>query len=172
MLENPQENKFKDSQGKELTVALLWEHSSDKSNALYTLKDYHFEHDGKVIYSLERLFLEEMDITGYLFAEKYFNSFTQWNRLKSSRQNIHGKRLNETIESWYEELRIKLQALGLKGIINEAKTSDRPYQSNKYLDDAGWEAKTPAKKKKAREDLKQDKTVVADAERLGIRVVK
>ena len=72
--------KFKDKQGRYLTAGLFYETSTDKSTALYTLKDYDHEVNGIKYPSLKKLYLEMCDVTEYAFATEHMGSWNQWKR--------------------------------------------------------------------------------------------
>ena len=104
------ENKsiFKDSMGRYFTKSLFYETAEKRRYAaIYTLKDYDIERNGKTYLSLKKLYLAEADPTEYLFANKYFHSFEQWERI------VNNKMFTRIIDTWRRELELKLRAEGL-----------------------------------------------------------
>lgn len=165
-------DKLKDKMGRPLTQSLFLECGYNTEFAVYTLGDTDKEYEGKVYPSLKRLFLEEEDVTGYLFANKYLLGWKHWQRLKANQV------LLRHIEEWEAEIEIRLKALGIKGIIDVA-ASDTGFQANRWLAERGWVQRSAGRPSKEELDrsIDEDKRLLdkysSDIERLGmLKVVK
>lgn len=128
-------NKLVDSGGKPLTQSMFLELGySDYS--YYTLKDNHYEYEGTLYPSLKQLYLEELDPTEYIFANKYLLSWKHWQRL------CENKIIRRHIDDWRLELELKIRFMGIKATIDAAKTGN--YQAAKWLAERGWGEKRQA----------------------------
>jgi hypothetical protein len=159
---------FKDEQNKYRTQALFYEYYIDQSHAVFTLADEDREIDGKVYYSLKKLYLEIADPTEYLFAMQVFKSYPHWLRLRKYF-------LKDRINSWVEELDLKLRAEGIKQNIIAANKGN--YNAAKWLADRGWEQQRGRPSKAEKEGkLKQDAALINDVEkdmaRIGLVAIK
>lgn len=162
--------RFKDDRGHWFTSGLFYELAQDKSFSIYTIKEEDIEVEGKMYLSLKKLYLEDMDPTEYLFAEKYLGCWNQWQRISSMRNMYSGKRVKEIIQGWRDELRLKIKALAIKNIMLKS-LDDKGYQAAKYLADAGWDTS----KRRGKDDAEVKKVkaeVLDDAQRLGLKLVK
>ena len=158
---------FKTHNGIRLTKALFLEQSyGDESCVLYTLSDSDHPKGYKSIY---RLFMAMEDPTEFLFAEKYFDSYDHWLKI---RESVWFKPLHERMA---RDLELKLKALSIQAIRQEAADpSNRSfYTANKYLAEKGYNTevtKSVSKKDvKAKADALFD-TLEDDASRIGISV--
>ena len=162
-MENPvlpsSPNKFKNDSGAWLLKALFFETTlADKSQVVYTLKDE--DHEGYP--SLYKLYLDTGDITEYEFASLHLGGWDHWCRLQKCSW------FTPYLERWREELRLKLKAKALRGVISEAQSSSRnAFAANKFLVQEGW--KEPEKSKRGRPskaeiDKERDKLLEFDAE--------
>ena len=123
--------KFKNASGRRYTKALFFETimDSDKSTAVYTLKDQ--DHAG--LPSLNRLYLELADPTEYLYATKYLEVWEHWQELCACVW------FEPYVDRWRVELELKLKAEALARIKAEARsTSKNAFTANKLLLDGGW----------------------------------
>ena len=59
------------------------ENTEDRSLVLYTLKDYDIEVGGRAIPSIHRLYVEAEDPVEYDFANRYFDNWNHWDKLRS-----------------------------------------------------------------------------------------
>lgn len=121
-----------------LTKALFLEQSySDKTYIRFTLKNY--DHEG--LPSLYRLYMEEMDPTEVVFAQKHLGGWQHWKELQEC---IWFK---PYLTVWREELELRLKAKALANIrsVSLDGESKSCYDANKFLLSGGW--KTPEEKK-------------------------
>jgi hypothetical protein len=135
-------NKFKDDvTGNLLTQSLFLELTyGNTDNALYTLKEDDYEHNGKQYLSIKKLYLEIADPTEYEFAKKCFDSWAHWKRLCEKTTNLH-----PYIAAWREELEVKLRSQGVRGVMLEAYSEGKgALQAAKWLADKGWTEKRTA----------------------------
>lgn len=140
--------RLKDSQGRPLTQGLFLEVAYDTKYAVYTKKDEDFEYEGVVYPSLKRLYLEMEDPIEYDFANKYLLNWQQWQRI------CNNKLFKKEIDSWREELELKIRAGALKGLADAAYSKDN-VQAFKYLLEKGWEkrgAGRPTKKQQEHDE--------------------
>ncbi len=119
--------QFKTEQGVFLTKSLFFEMVSyaEKPYVVYTLKNE--DHQGYP--SLRRLYLEEADPTEYDFANKYLAGWDHWKRLCESEW------FKPYLESWREELELKLKSQAYKRMMQEAQDnfSKNKLAANKYI---------------------------------------
>jgi hypothetical protein len=116
---------FKSEAGQHYTKSLFVELTQEPSVAIYSLKDYDFEKDGKIYPSIKRLFVETEDSSEYFFATTYFDS---WKHYKKLLQNIWFRSM---IEEAREELSVRLAAKNLHQIRKKADSGD--LKANQYL---------------------------------------
>lgn len=103
-------------------------HKEFKEAPRYTLQDVDGEYP-----SLRRLYFLEEDLTEYLFAVKYFDSWAHWQRI------CECKWFKPYIEAWRTELEIKLKAEALRSIIEESRLGGKnSYNAKQYLIAKGW----------------------------------
>lgn len=141
-------SKLRDSKGHPLTQSLFLECGYQTDYAMYTLKDEDHEYEGKLYPSIKRLYLEMEDVLEYEFANAYFLGWSHWKRL------YENKLLTAHIDSWREELELKIRCMAVKGIL-DMTASEQPFQALKWLHDKGWIQKgvgRPATKAKQKEE--------------------
>ena len=129
-----------DERGRYKTLSLFLEIAYDK-DAIFTLKDYDHEYNGKMYYSLKKLFLEESDPTEYQFATKYLAGWDHWQRL------CNNKVLAQHIEKWRIELELKLRSEGVRWIVNSARKKQN-WLAAKFLAEKGWEVRAAGRPSK------------------------
>lgn len=158
-------SKFKSSQGVYLTKQLFYEVCSDKSSALYTLKDYDLTVDGVTYPSILRLFVSEGDETGFIFAKKYFDSWKHYKKL------LQAPWFSNVIVEAKEELSVKQAAEALLQVSKKARDGD--LRANQYLLEKKWVDKDsvgrPSKaaiKEEANKLFQQSDLVSEDAARI------
>ncbi len=140
-------SKFVDTRGHPLTQSLFLENGYITDRAIYTLKMTDHTFKGKVYPSLGRLFIEMEDVIEYDFANKYLLGWSHWKRLYEN--NL----LTEHIDSWREELQLKLRSMAFKSIL-DATASEQSFQASKWLMEKGWMPKSagrPPTKEKEKE---------------------
>lgn len=121
-------SKFKTDQGVFLTKSLFFEmvSYSDKPYCVYTLKN---EDHPQGYPSLRRLYLEEADPTEYTFATKHLDGWDHWKRL------LECEWFKPYVESWREELELKLKSQAYKRMMAEAEDnlSKNKLAANKFI---------------------------------------
>ena len=143
-----------DNGGKPLTQSLFLEIAySDK--AVYSLKEYHCEHEGKTYPSLKLLYLEMEDPTEYDFAMKYLLGFKHWKRL------YENKLIGRHIDEWREELEMKLRSRAVKHMLTSAAEGN--YQAAKWFADRGWTNKGAGRPSKL--DIEREKKFQANVDK-------
>jgi len=141
---------LKDTTGRFLTKALFLE-TCDKAGSfdpVFTLKDEDDPITG--LPSLRRLFLEEMDPSEFVFAEKHLGGIRHWRKLCAL------KWFQPFVEQWREDLDQKLVAHGIKAMVEMADKKD---SAAKWLAQRGWrQTKNPVGRptKEDQERLAQD----------------
>ena len=102
---NKDNNPFKDSRNREVTKSLFVEYNSKNNDIvpMYTLRETDYVWEGEVKPSLKQLFLESEDLTEYVFAKTYFNSFRQWRRISNLPE------IKPHVEEWREELELRIK---------------------------------------------------------------
>ena len=127
-------DKLRDSIGKIRTVSLFLEPAYNATDeAVFTLKDQDYTYKDRFYYSLKKIYLEIADPTEYRFAIAVFNSWDQWQRMCGN------KTLEPYITAWREELEIKLRAMGIKNIIEVAKSTDaKALQAMRWVAEGSW----------------------------------
>jgi hypothetical protein len=159
-------SKFKGTQGHWLTKKLFLETcGGDLERVIYTIREEDKEYRGITYPSIQRIFVELEDPTEYFIATEYFGSWKHWVIVSEGL-------LKNEIESWRDELEVRLRAKGLKQIIGLSVTGDRA--ASKILLDKGWSKRTagaPSKQEKAGE-LKKQASITSivdnDLKRLGL----
>ena len=153
-----------------LTQSLFYETSDVPDNIIYTLKGDDF----KGFPSLKRLYLETSDLTEYEFATTHLGGWHHWQTLCKS------PFFQTYLAEWRTELELKLKAMALRNIVDEAKGGEKnSFSANKFLVARGWIDKEtepnrrgrPSKEeisRKAEEIAFEDKQIQEDLERLGI----
>lgn len=139
-----------------LTKALFLETSTPEERHLvrYTTRDS----DVGNIPSIVRLFLECEDPTEYDFANKYFEGWTHWDKVRRSAY------FSQTYENMKLQLELKLQARALRNIMFEAEDGGRnAYQANKYLVEKGYRPKETSHGKRGRPSKDELKTQLEKA---------
>lgn len=152
-LEIPRESLV-DERGRFKTLSLFLEISYDK-DAIFTLKDYDFEYDGKMYYSLKKIFLDESDPTEYQFATKHLAGWDHWQKI------CNNKVLALHINKWRAELDLKLRSEGIRWIINSARKKQN-WLAAKFLAEKGWEVRAPGRPSK--EDIERETKIQASIE--------
>ena len=159
---------FVDDRGRFRTLSLFLEIDYDK-DALFTLKEYDHEYNGKTYPSLKRLFLETSDPTEYIFATKHLASWDHWQKICAN------KVLALHVNKWRYELELKLRSEGVQWVIKSARHKQN-WLAAKFLAEKGWETRIagrPSKEEVERELKIQsdiDSEYTEDLER--IRLVK
>ena len=150
----PERNQLVDVKGRPLTQSLFLEVGYDPDTAIYSLKEYHHEYDGKSFPSLKLLYLEMEDPTEYEFATTYFLSWDHWQRI------CNNKLFTEKIESWRRELELKIRSQAIRSIMDSALSEDGSFQAAKYLADKGWDKRGAGRPTKA--DVAKERKMQAD----------
>jgi|TARA_R110000796_G_scaffold104371_1_gene214207 hypothetical protein len=153
--------------GNFITQALFLELSyNDTRYSIYTLDDDDKEFKGETYYSLKKLYLLCDDVTEYTFATTWLGGWQHWQRLLEKTTSLH-----PYIESWREELEVKLRSQGLLGVLESASNGN--YNAQKYLTDKGWDTKRGRPSKEEVSGEKKKKAMIKsevdeDAQRIGL----
>lgn len=145
-------SRLVDVKGRPLTQSLFLEVNYDPEVAVYTMKGYDHEYEGKIFPSLKRLYLEMEDPVEYEFAYTYLLDWKHWLRI------CDNKLFKKEVEEWREELELKIRGMGTKSILDAALSEDGSFQAAKWLADKGWDkrkAGRPSKEEVAREKKMQ-----------------
>lgn len=139
----PDKTRFKDSMGRYLTQSIFLEYQYDADVAIYSWGSEDKEYGGKVFPSLRKLYLEEADPTEYNFANKYLYDWEHWVRI------CNNAYLYKQIESWQEELEIKLRAAAVAKML----ALDSNFNAIKWAADGHWNVRRgrPSRKEQERE---------------------
>lgn len=144
----PDRSKMLDTSGRPITQSLFLEVNYTDS-AIYTLKEDHFEYEGKFLPSLKKIYLEVADPTEYEFATRYLLGWKHWMRI------CDNKLIRKHIDEWRFELEYKLRSQGVKAAISQATTGS--FQAAKWLADRGWESRGAGRPTKA--DVDREKKI-------------
>lgn len=170
---------LKDDLGRYRTQSLFWElrHGGDtvKYPPVFTTKDEDIERDGVKYISMKKIYMTYDHIPGYEyeFAMEVLGSWDHWNKLA----NDTIPDIKNMIQSWRDELDIRLKAHGLKALIYASRDNDaKGVQASKYLVEKGYIQKRgrPSKEEVDRElkaNTKLKKEFESDLERIGLKVV-
>lgn len=143
---------FLDGEGRPLTQSLFLEIGYSPS-AIYTLKEYDFEYEGRTLICIKQKYLEATDPTEYDFANKYFLGWKHWMRI------CENKVIRKHIDEWREELEVKLRATGVKQILAAASGKEPSFQAAKWIADKGWVQKQAGRPSKS--ELEREKRIQA-----------
>lgn len=132
----PTREMLLDNQGRPLTQALFLELGYNTEFAVYTLKDWDHEYNGKLYPSLKQLYTQFEDVIEYDFANTYLLGWKHWQRI------CNNKALTPYVEEWRLELEMKLRSQAVKDII-DMTADEKSFQAKKWIVDKGWD-KRPA----------------------------
>lgn len=115
----------------------------------YTLKEEDHTYKEKTYVSLKKVYMDYNHVPGleYDFANDHLGGWVHWNKL------VDSPKLKPYIESWREELEIKIRAASVKEVIKVSK-SEKGFQAAKWIAEGGYEPKTagrPTKEQVAKE---------------------
>jgi len=106
------------------TQVLFREHKYQNEEALLTIaEDHHETEDGRMIWSIRKLYLDIADPTEHIFAKTVFGSWKHWLRMKGC------KILREEFPKMQEELRAKLLSESISNITEIATNLSKPQQA-------------------------------------------
>lgn len=143
---HPDKKKFVTNTGNFYTQKLFLELGYDADVAVYTLKEYDYEYEGKTYPSIKRLYLQMEDVTEYNFANEYFFSWNHWQRISNNQV------IKKYIDEWRLELDLKLSAAAIKNII-DMSSEERGFQPAKYVAERGWNKNPVGRPKKDTSEL-------------------
>jgi len=83
-------SKLIDTRGRPLTQSLFLEIGYNVEFAVYTLKEFDYEYDGRLYPSLKRLYLQHEDPVEYSFVDTYLYNWDQWQRLCANKVEMVG----------------------------------------------------------------------------------
>lgn len=148
----PDKKLLVDKMGRPLTQSLFLEINYDAEVAIYTLKDYDHEYEGKVYPSLKKLFIQMEDLVEYEFANTYLLGWNHWLRI------CNNKLFKKHVEEWREELELKIRSQAVADIINMT-AEEKSFQAAKWLADKGWDKRRAGRPSK--EEVEKEKEVQA-----------
>lgn len=155
-------NPYKNHMGIYFTQALFFESNvTDRAQAIYTLKGYDHEVDGKIYPSLRKLYVECEDPTEYIFATTYLDGWAHWKLLSSA------SFFKDHIKEWREELEIRLRAKALLAIREKAasKVDKEAFTANKFLVQGSWKSDEDKQKvgRPTKDKIKQEAEILFKA---------
>jgi hypothetical protein len=151
-----------DSMGRYLTQSLFLELGYNE-DAVYSLKDQDHFHNGKVYYSIKRIYLSMEDPTEYQFAHAAFCGWKHWQKI------CDNKAIRKHVDEWRAELEYKLRSQGIQQMIQQGRTGS--FQAAKWLSDRGWD--TRAAGRPSKEEIQREKEFNARAsDEYGADVVR
>jgi hypothetical protein len=165
---NVDKKKFLDSKGRPLTQGLFLEVGYNEDFAVYTLKDWDWEYNGKTYPSIKRLYLEHEDVLEYDFASTYFLGWNHW--LRICRNRLFSKHVDE----WRQELELKLASRAVRSILDMSE-DEKGFQAAKYIAERQWNKNPVGRPKK--DTSERDKAIeerlndefAEDVKRLQVR---
>ena len=134
-----------DTMGRPLTQSLFLE-IGYSDYAVYTLKEYDHQYNGKTYPSLKKLYLQEEDPTEYVFAEKHLLGWQHWKRL------CENKLIAKHIDEWREELELKIRSQAVRDMQSLCASENGNYSAAKFLADRGWEKRAAGRPSKAEKE--------------------
>lgn len=164
---------LKDVRGCWRTASLFEETCDDptKYPPVYSLGDQH-----GTLPSLKRNFLDLGDLAEYAFAETYLGGWDHWQQLQRSFV------LRPHLEKWRAELRLKIEAASLAKLRDMAEgEGPQALQAAKYLyervssETGSRKRGRPSKAEKEaalKKEIRDSEDIRADADRLGLKVIK
>ena len=144
---------FTDARGRYLTLSLFLE-IEYKEEALYTLKDYDHEYNGKIYPSLKKLYLEVGDPTEYQFATKHLAGWDHWQKI------IGNKILLQEVEKWRTELEMKLRSEAVRTIYGQSRKGS--VTAAKWLAERGWDDRPAGRPSKA--EIEKQTKIIQDVQ--------
>lgn len=170
---------MKDEIGRYRTQSLFWETrtqirpTKDNYDAIFTIKNYDHEVDGKVYYSLKNIYLSYDHIPGYeyQFALDVFGSWEHWQKIAND--SIFKK----NVADWREELEVRLKADAIRSLIKQSRINDaKAITAAKYLAEKGY---VPTRGRPSKEEVEREKKIQAgvhkelqdDMARLGLSII-
>ena len=142
---------FKNNSGRWLTKALFCELTlpDNREHCLFTLKDDNHTLDGIEYVSLKKAFLAcAYDPTEYEFANKYLGGWSHWKELQNT------KDIAPLVEEWREERDVMLRSIGVKKMVEMAKSQEASFQAVQWLTKKGWEENTQKAGRPTKEQVK------------------
>lgn len=160
-------SKFRSTNNQLIVRNLFYEVARDRygnfpepNTVLYTLGREDITEDDKLYPSLYKLYMEEGDLTEYMFATKYFDSFQHWKKICATTW------MHPLIGEWREELELKIRAAALGSLI---KRSEQSTEIAKYLLNNDWVTKLHEKNpvnnlrgRPSKEEIKGHLTVITN----------
>lgn len=128
-------SQFKDpTTGNFYTQSLFFEIcGSDKSKAIYTLKEHDHEVNGVTYKSLKRIYLSYANPHEYEFATENFYSWRHWERV------CKNGLIAPYVQEWRDELEIKLRSMGVKEHIRQIQEGGKgALAAARYLANKEW----------------------------------
>lgn len=166
-------NEFKDKGGRWRSASLFWEERIEGYTPIFTTKDEDLVKGDITYKSLKQIYLSYNHIPGYEldFANEILGGWNHW--LKLADVSL----IKGLIQSWREELDIRIKADALRMMMEASKDGDaKGVNAAKYLADKGYEKTRgrPSKAEVIRETKIQagaTKELHDDMERIGLKLV-
>jgi len=134
-----------------VTCGMFLEFDSPDSWVQFTLATYDQNHNGLLVPSIHRLYVEHNDLSEYDFAVTHFYSFAHWELVKSQSWFIDQYRLMR------KELEAKLQSKSMRCMVNQITSGTATQATLKYFSDREFELPVQPETKA---DMKIDKDYV------------
>lgn len=154
-------NKFKNGAGAHLLKTIFFElDDAEKTQAIYTLKDYDHTVNGVLYPSLRKLYVETEDPTEYSFAVQYLDGWSHWKKLSSA------SFFQDHLKDWREELNVRIRSKNLAKIKEVASQNlKESYQAQKFLTTGGWQIESEKEKvgRPTKEKIKQEAEKIFEA---------
>lgn len=146
--------------GKFLTQSLFVETNNTEEPAPYTLATYDRQKDGRLIQSLHKRYVEMEDIGEFEFANKYFENYHHWLKVKASAF------FKDYYAAMVTELNAKMRSKSIKQMRQQVDEGTASQATLKYLADNDYQKAPVGKPKRTKAPKKEGNVVQADFERL------
>jgi len=165
-------SKYKDAQGRFLTKALFKETTTLEMRAKFSPEFTLKEDDIPGYKSMRSIYIKMEDPTEYAFAIEVLGSWEHWLKL------VNSGWFKEHIDAWRSELDFKLKSRGYKQMNKLAEDGNK--DAARWLAEGKYNNKPTKRGRPSKEEVqgelktqaKYKTDVAADAERLGIKLVK
>ena len=115
------------------TQSLYLETNRSALEPIMTLKECDWEHKGKMLPSLHRMYMECNDPTEYKVAIEVFGSWKAWQR------QLGNEAIMSYVAEWREELEVAIRSTAVSAMVQVSATEgSKGTAASKYLADKGW----------------------------------
>lgn len=153
--------QFRSSNGKFKTQSMFHEENNTDQPAPYTLCTYDRTYKGQLLQSLHARYVEMEDIGEFEFANKYFESYHHWLKLKAA--NF----FKDYYAAMVEELNAKMRSKSLKAMQSQVNEGTASQATLKYLADKDYDKAAVGKPKRVKPAKKEGNVVAADFARIS-----